>query len=80
MNKEYKTENIPNKKIDTENIFGLPCNFEVFGFKEKSDHVPEIDSTYKFAVAYKPKIAFFEAHVLSGWESLEKIINYLNSE
>ena len=48
MNKEYKTENIPNKKIDTENIFGLPCNFEVFGFKEKSDHVPEIDSTYKF--------------------------------
>ena len=48
MNKEYKTENIPNKKIDTENIFGVSCNFEVFGFKEKSDHVPEIDSTYKF--------------------------------
>ena len=34
MNKEYKTENIPNKKIDTENIFGVSCNFEVFGFKE----------------------------------------------
>ena len=27
-----------------------------------------------------PNIAFFEAHWLSGWESLEKIINYLNSE
>ena len=39
-----------------------------------------IDSTNKFAVAYKPNIAFFEAHGLSGWESLEKIINYLNSE
>ena len=39
-----------------------------------------IDSTNKFAVAYKPNIAFFEAQGLSGWESLEKIINYLNSE
>ena len=39
-----------------------------------------IDSTNKFAVAYKPNIAFFEAHGVSGWESLEKIINYLNSE
>ena len=38
------------------------------------------DSTNKFAVAYKPNIAFFEAQGLSGWESLEKIINYLNSE
>ena len=39
-----------------------------------------IDSTNNFAVAYKPNIAFFEAHGLSGWKSLEKIINYLNSE
>ncbi|HJN79149.1 MAG TPA: orotidine-5'-phosphate decarboxylase, partial [Flavobacteriaceae bacterium] len=38
-----------------------------------------IDSTNKFAVAYKPNIAFFEAHGLLGWKSLEKIINYLNS-
>ena len=33
-----------------------------------------IDSTNKFAVAYKPNIAFFEAYGLSGWKSLEKII------
>ena len=38
-----------------------------------------IDSTNKFAVAYKPNIAFFEAYGLSGWKSLEKIINYINS-
>jgi len=38
-----------------------------------------IDSTNKFAVAYKPNIAFFEAYGLSGWKSLEKIISYLNS-
>ena len=53
--------------------------------KEKEDPIFSfakdiIDSTNKFAVAYKPNIAFFEAHGLSGWESLEKIINYLNSE
>ncbi len=38
-----------------------------------------IDSTNKYAVAYKPNIAFFEAYGLSGWKSLEKIINYINS-
>ena len=38
-----------------------------------------IDSTNKFAVAYKPNIAFFEAYGLSGWKSLEEIINYINS-
>ena len=32
-----------------------------------------IDSTNKFAIAYKPNIAFFEAHGLSGWESLETV-------
>ena len=38
-----------------------------------------IDATAEFAVAYKPNTAFYEAHGLAGWQSLEKTINYLNS-
>lgn len=37
-----------------------------------------IDSTHEHCVAYKPNSAFFEAHGLSGWRSLEKVITYLN--
>ncbi len=48
MDKNNNLEIIPNKKINTVETFGIKCNFEVFGFEEKSDHVPEIDSTYKF--------------------------------
>ncbi len=48
MNKEINLTNIPNKKIDPKNIFGVSCNFDVFAFDQKSDHVPDIDSTYKF--------------------------------
>ena len=52
--------------------------------KEKEDPIFSfakdiIDSTNKFAVAYKPNIAFFESYGLSGWKSLEKTISYLNS-
>ena len=38
-----------------------------------------IDSTNKYAVAYKPNIAFFEAYGVLGWKSLEKIVKYINS-
>ena len=38
-----------------------------------------IDSTSPFAIAYKPNLAFFESYGLKGWNSLEKIINYINS-
>lgn len=37
-----------------------------------------IDATAQYAVAYKPNIAFYEAHGVSGWKSLEKTINYIN--
>ncbi len=46
MDNIFETE--PNAKIDTEDVFGVKCNFEVFGFQKKNDHVPEIDATYKF--------------------------------
>ncbi len=39
-----------------------------------------IDATHRYTVAYKPNIAFYEAYGLSGWQSLEKTINYLNRE
>ena len=38
----------PNKLINTKESFGVSCNFEVFGFEKCSEHVPEIDSTYRF--------------------------------
>lgn len=39
-----------------------------------------IDATCDLCVAYKPNIAFYEAHGLKGWESLQKTINYLNEK
>lgn len=36
-----------------------------------------IDATKDLAVAYKPNIAFYEAMGASGWQSLEKTINYI---
>ncbi|WZL88356.1 orotidine-5'-phosphate decarboxylase [Salinimicrobium sp. 3283s] len=37
-----------------------------------------IDATHHLAVAYKPNLAFYEAHGIKGWKALEKTINYLN--
>lgn len=36
-----------------------------------------IDATSEFAVAYKPNIAFYEAHGIAGWKSLQKTIDYI---
>lgn len=38
-----------------------------------------IDATYDLAVAYKPNTAFYEAYGLKGWNSLQKTIDYLNT-
>ncbi|MBL7472126.1 orotidine-5'-phosphate decarboxylase [Robertkochia sediminum] len=38
-----------------------------------------IDATHKYTVAYKPNIAFYEAHGIAGWQSLKKTIDYLNT-
>lgn len=37
-----------------------------------------IDATHSYTIAYKPNIAFYEAHGVKGWQSLEKTIRYLN--
>lgn len=39
-----------------------------------------IDATHKYAVAYKPNIAFYEAMGSKGWESLQKTIEYIPDE
>lgn len=36
-----------------------------------------IDATHQYAVAYKPNIAFYEAHGVKGWESLQKTLDYI---
>jgi cobaltochelatase CobS len=41
-------ENQPDKKINTKEKFGITCNFDVYGFEHHSEHVPEIDNTYRF--------------------------------
>jgi len=41
-------ENKPTKKINTKEIFGVSCVFDVYGFENHSQHVPEIDSSYRF--------------------------------
>ena len=38
-----------------------------------------IDATHHFCVAYKPNTAFYEAYGIKGWQSLEKTIQYLNT-
>ena len=36
-----------------------------------------IDSTNQYAVAYKPNLAFYESMGVTGWNSLEKTVNYI---
>ena len=40
--------NKPSKVINTLEVFGTRCNFEVLGFDQPSEHVPEIDTSYNF--------------------------------
>ena len=35
-------------KINTKEVFGVTCVFDVYGFENHSQHVPEIDNTYRF--------------------------------
>jgi len=36
-----------------------------------------IDATHRYAVAYKPNVAFYECSGVRGWDSLEKTVSYL---
>ena len=48
INKNINFEQIPTQKINTKEIFGVNCNFEISGFKDRNDYVPSIDQSYKF--------------------------------
>ena len=39
-----------------------------------------IDATHQYAVAYKPNLAFYEAHGAAGWEALQKTVAYIPDE
>lgn len=39
-----------------------------------------IDATHRYAVSYKPNIAFYEAFGAKGWESLQKTLEYIPKE
>ncbi|MFH1025848.1 MAG: orotidine-5'-phosphate decarboxylase, partial [Nitrospirota bacterium] len=39
-----------------------------------------IDSTHKYAVAYKPNTAFYESGGISGWNSLESTVKYIRKK
>ena len=65
--------------LDTD-IRRIPVHFQkledpIFEFNRQI-----IDATYPYAVAYKPNIAFYEAHGAKGWESLQKTIEYIPKE
>ena len=38
----------PDKKLDTKKLFGFSTQMEIFGFKENTKFVPEIDESYVF--------------------------------
>jgi len=53
--------------------------------KETSDPVfafnkEIIDATHDLCVAYKPNLAFYESHGVSGWVSLEKTVLYIREK
>jgi len=41
-------ENQPSIKINTKELFGIECNFDVYGFASKNNFVPNLDEFYKF--------------------------------
>ena len=48
MKNNIDFETLPTLAVNTEDLFGVSCNFEVLSFKEKNAYVPDIDSNYVF--------------------------------
>ncbi|MCW8305696.1 cobaltochelatase subunit CobS [Acidiphilium sp. PA] len=40
--------NLPDRRVSAREVFGIDCGFELPAFSERTEHVPEIDDTYKF--------------------------------
>jgi len=54
--------------------FLLKENDPVFEFNKRI-----IDATYKYAVAYKPNVAFYECYGSKGWASLDATVSYIKN-
>ena len=67
MTDKKNIEISPSIKIDPKEIFGVSCEFEVYKFKEKTEHVPEIDQTYIFDPATTLSI-------LAGFSSNRRVL------
>jgi len=52
--------------------FLLETTDPIFAFNKEI-----IDATHEYTVAYKPNLAFYESMGVSGWNSLEKTVNYI---
>ena len=85
MNKQELFENIQRKKsflcvgLDTD-INKIP----EFLFDESEDPIFDfnkaiIDATADLCVAYKPNLAFYESIGLSGWDALDRTIDYIRT-
>ena len=82
MNHSQLLENIKNKRsflcveLDSESekipSFLLREKDPVFRFNKRI-----IDATHKYAIAYKPNIAFYECHGSEGWRTLELTVKYI---
>ncbi|MCF3946204.1 cobaltochelatase subunit CobS [Acidiphilium sp. AL] len=40
--------NLPDRRVSAREVFGIECGFDIPAFSERTEHVPEIDTTYKF--------------------------------
>ena len=82
MTKQELIENIQRKKsflcvgLDTD-IQKIPQHLlkeddPIFAFNKAI-----VDATAKYCIAYKPNLAFYEAHGVKGWIALEKTVKYI---
>lgn len=84
MNSEQLFQQIQNKRsflclgLDTD-MEKIPSHLKVLEDPIFEFNKQIIDATQEFAVAYKPNIAFYEAHGLQGWESLKRTASYIKT-
>ena len=66
----------PTEEIDLREVFGLDSDMKVKGFAERSDRVPDIDSTYKFdpdtTLAILAGFAFNRRVMIQGYHGTGK--------
>jgi orotidine-5'-phosphate decarboxylase len=84
MNRDKLFEQINKKQSFL--CVGLDADLEKIPnyLKKQKDSIFEfnkqiVDATYKYTIAYKPNIAFYESHGIDGWKSLVKTAEYIKT-